>query len=256
MTTHHHFQSENRGAVFRPPTMRIVRSKVSTTSAIDDPDDQDYGKPSWGEPTVEPYWHPLILHWGSNGQLTTLQIKIVLGQGSGKSRMRAEASPYNPGDHIELMQVGVGEGPEEEFVKPWFSGYIAQESMLIQAHPDVESVTLTAYGTELLLSHKIITGMWVAKADQGVSAMQGTLSAADAIRTNAWEARLPVIMNDKGLGNASEETWQLTNLKVPPLGYAPTTANNRCRVFASPGATAGDSVSELWTAYTALRSVV
>ena len=256
MSLQHHFQPEDRGAAFRPPTLRIYRSGVSTVKAKDNPGDQEYVKPAWGKPTVEPFWYPLSLRWGSNGQMSTLQIKVVLGQGAGKSRQRAEDDRCNPGDHIELMQMAAGAGPKDRFEKLWFSGHIGQEAMLIQAHPDVESVTLTAYGPELLLSHKVITGMWVAKASQGVAAMQGTLAAAAAIRANAWEARLPAIMNPNGRGNSSEEVWRLTSYTMEPLGYEATSANNKCRVFSSPDATACNSVSEKWTAYTALRSVV
>ncbi len=256
MAIHHHFQAADRGALFRTPTMKLYRRPVSAVSPANDPGDQEYTVPSWGKPIPQWSWYPLSLRWASNGQLTTLRIKVVLGQGTAKSRQRAEDYRCNPGDEIRLMQMGAGVGPEDRFEKCWFAGHIGQEAMLIQAHPDVESVTLTAYGPELLLSHKAITGMWVAKRTQGVAAMRGALIAADAIRGNAWESRLPVILNPGGQGNASEETWQLTSKTVAPLGYTASAANNKCKVFSSPGVTAGNSVSEKWTAYTALRSVV
>lgn len=260
MAIHHHFQSEDRGAVFKPAAMSIWRRKVITVTHPDDPGDQQYTKPGWGEETLEQYWYPLSLRWGSNGQISTLRIKVVLGQNDLKGRQRAEDNHCNPGDIIELHQIGPG------LVQNWFTGYIGSEAMLIQAHPDVESVTLTAYGPELLLSHKVITGMWCANKDEALLGMKGDLTEALAIRSNVWEARLPVIMNPNGRGNAwggvtsgagaTELNWQLTSHVEYPLGYTSSAIVNSCKVFTSPGATAGELVSEHWTAYTALRSVV
>lgn len=270
MAIHHHFQAEDRGALFRPPTMRIFRRRVITSSPDADPGDQQYTVPSWSNRFPETYWYPLSLRWGSNGQLSTLRIKVVLGQGTGKSRQRAEDDHCSPGDRVDLIQMAAGDGPKEKFEKTWFTGYIGQEAMLIQAHPDVESVTLTAYGPELLLSHKVITGMWNPKTSQSLEAMKGTLTAAAAIRKNVWEAHLPVIMNPNGRGNAwggntsaeGEEAgqvalnWQLASNTEAPHGYESSVENNKCKVFTSPGATAGELESTHWTAYTALRSVV
>lgn len=266
MPLQHHFQPEDRGAAFRPPAIRLYRRPVSTVKPPEDPGDQEYTVPSWGNPIVEPFWHPLSLRWGSNGQISTLRIKVVLGQGEGKSRERPEDSRCNPGDEIELMQMSPGAGPQDKVEKNWFTGHVGQEAMLIQAHPDVESVTLTAYGPELLLSHKVITGMWCANTDEAKEGMKGELSALAAIRENVWEARLPAIMNPKGKGNAwagdtgyggtDPQDWQLTSKADESTGGYDTSGYNVCKVFASPGTTAGKLVSTHWTAWTALVSVV
>ncbi len=255
MATQHHFQPSDRGAAFHSPALRIYRSRVSTVERSGDPRAQEYTTPTWGRPEVQHHWYPLSMRWASNGQISTLQIKVVLGQGLGKSRCRVEDHHCNPGDRVELIQVGAG-GPRRSIEQYWFSGHIGQDAMLIQASPDVESVTLTAYGPELLLSHKVITGMWVPKTSQALSAMKGSLAAASAIRDNVWEARLPVVLNPGGRGNASEDNWQVTSKTTEPLGYSASSQSNKCKVFAAADVTAGQAASAKWTAYTALRSIV
>ena len=267
MAVHHHFQAEDRGAQFRPPAMRIYRRRVATVSPADDPADQEYTIPNWGRPVAQFGWYPLSLRWGANGQPSTLRIKVVLGEGTAQTtRKRAEDYHCNPGDRVDLMQMAAGAGPEDKTEQCWFTGFIGQEAFLIQAHPDVESVSLTAYGPELLLSHKVITGRWCANTDESVLGMKGTLTAAAVVRANVWEAPLSVVMNPNGRGNAwggdTSEThtveldWQLTSKTEGPYGYTSSASRNKCKVFTSPGATADYLVSEKWTAYTALRSVV
>lgn len=251
MSPHHH-QSESRGALLRPPALKVYCAGIDTTA-------RDAG-PRWGRQFVRSDWQPVRLQWGINGRPSTLQVRVVLGAGPGHGRLRPEDAYCSPGDRIRLVQVGAGSGPGGTVELEWFRGLAVAESLLIQTGPDVESYTVTACGPELRLRQKVVTGQWWPRAELDaleIAAGQGTddgqLTYAAATQDGVWEAHLPVVLNPDGRGNASGSNWRLIgNASSDDTGPS----KNRCKVFTSPDRSAGQAQSVPWTPCTALRSVI
>ncbi|MCE5325326.1 MAG: hypothetical protein LLG01_02815 [Planctomycetaceae bacterium] len=235
MSTLQVYKPASRGCMLRPPIMRVYHARVVAG-----------GAPQWRREQVRPYWTPLHLHWQADGQPAQLDVSVVLGHSAQKPRRRPEDDHCCPGDRIRLVQVLAGSGGSGIEIE-WFCGVVTGQTLAVGSGPDVESLTLTAQGPELLLSQKIITGQWWPTAELDALEMQGDLTLAQASRDGVWEARLPVVLNGGGLGNASGSDWRLSN--------GPSEAN-KCKVFAAPSRTAGSARSVHWTPYSALRSVV
>lgn len=233
------FHPRDRGVAYRPPTMRVYHSRVVASA-----DDATLG-PSWLGPERADAWRPLRLAWQANGRATTLTLQRQLGVGPGKIRPdRPENLDIADGDMIRLVQADGRSSIE------WFRGYVAERQIDIEA--DAERCTITAYGPELRLKGKIVSGRWHKTAGADDLEISGTLSSDETTGANVFSSDLPVVFNEAGLANASKSDWRLAD-------YQPATP--RCKVFEAPGRKVvkdGAVTVEAghWTACTALRSLV
>ena len=233
------FHPTDRRALYRAPTLRVIHYRVVT------PGDNQTGEPSWLGPRHADSWQPLQLAWHVGGRLTTLTVRRQLGVGPGKATSdRVENLDIADGDMIRLVQADGAGGVE------WFRGYLARREIDIQA--DSESCVVTAYGPELRLRGKGVSGRWHKTAGADDMEIAAALSSSDAVRANVFSSDLPVIFNEAGLPNASSSDWWLADEQ---------TGVRACKVFEAPGrtvVTGGAAAVEAlhWTAYTALRSLV
>jgi hypothetical protein len=213
------------------------------------------------EEILNPSLVPLTLTWGHSGRISTLTLKMVLGEGALFGRIRAEDAhtELNHGDEVILRQL-FDSGEEVE----WFRGNIGQTGMLVQSSPDAEAATLVAYGPEILLANKAVHGQWYKTAAVDDKFIAGTVADADLVRDNVALSDLPCIFNHGGKPNASPA---LSNTGQPAtwrLYDAEELTTYDCRVFEDPGRVVTDPngstgnalEAEYWTAYTAALSLL
>lgn len=236
------FHPSDRGAVYRAPTMRIYHSKVVTSHA----------GPSWLRAYRMGSWRPVKLSWATNGELTTLKLKRQLGLApTHLTAERAEDVNVVDGDIIRMVQVDNGSARVRKGKIEWFRGYVARRQTVIE--PEREDLIITAYGPEIRLQGKVVSGQWHKNAAADDLEIQGNLSSSQANRDNAFRSDLPVIFNESGKPNASQSNWRLTAGSQSP-------ATNDCKVFEAPGRKVHSGLvsmeAKYWTAYTALRSLV
>ena len=160
------------------------------------------GSYEWESPTIDEYLIPEQLVWGSNGHITTLSLRFALSRWNEKYRLAGQI-PWRQGPETLHKLPAAGDktilqridGPDE--VTPLFVGYIGQEGLLIQASPDAESYTLTAYGRELLLGNKVIHGQWHKNhaADQAI--VHGNIPDGGYTHDAVFQTDLPCIVRLK-----------------------------------------------------------
>ena len=189
---------DSRGAEYRAPTFRIYVSRVVAAPEAGEP------KPTgWLTEVRAAYWRPLRLNWGINGRPSTLTIRRLLGVGKGKTtRGRAESECFIAGDRIRLVEVQRG-GPRGTVQREWFRGYVGQERILVQSDPDDEASDIVAYGPEILLQGKAVSGQWHAVPAADESVIGGAFPPELLRRENTFRSHLPVVFNEAGRPNAS-----------------------------------------------------
>ena len=248
------WNSISRGAEYRAPTVRVYISPIVTV-----PEGGDSKGTSWLGERHAALWEPLQVRWGVNGRPSALTLRRTLGLGPDQpARERPEAGFCMPGDRIRLMEAQCGDsegtGPRE-----WFRGYVGQDRILVQAMPDTETFEVVAYGPEIVLQGKVVSGQWHAKPQTDDKLIQGTFSQADLSRDNTFRSHLPVIFNERGQPNASAaEThgssacWHLdSNGEADSL--AGRTFEARSRVVHAGG---GTYAAALWRARSAVQSLI
>jgi hypothetical protein len=190
--------SDSRGAEYRAPTFRVYLSRVVAA-----PEAEESKPGGWLGEVRAAYWKPLRLNWGANGRPSTLTLRRVLGVGAGKAtRTRAEEECFVAGDRVRLVEVQRG-GPRGTIQREWFRGHIGQERILVQADPDAETGDVVAYGPEILLQGKAVSGQWHAAPEADESVISGTFSPELLRRENTFRSHLPVVFNEAGRPNAS-----------------------------------------------------
>ncbi len=238
------WQNQPGGLAYRPPTLRVL---VAPVVASPDP---DVRLGAWGEEVHTEDLVPVRTEWGLNGRASTLHLRRVLGVGASRpARTRPEDVPPAAGFRVRLIEAR-GEGP----VREWFRGTIAQERLVIQADPDDERADQVAYGPELLLRGKAVSGRWHAVPAVDAALVSGDADAEQLVRDNAFASPLPTVFNEGGRPNAAGRglTWHLDRHAAArtPGG----------RVFDSPdrraATDAGTYRAEYWTASTAVQSLI
>lgn len=232
------FKAADRGATFRPRNFRVYRAAVRTSAS---------GRPGWDPETPQAFWQPLSLEWSANGRPSTLTLRRVLGSGESKAAERVEWLGVSAGDRFRLAEARLPTGAGE-----MFRGYVGQGSLVVQASPDFEGATIVAYGPEILLAARAVTGAWYMTPQADDAEISGTATDATRVRANVFATNLPAIFNKGGRPNASTCNWSLTGEDQD---------ERHCAVFTAPGRTVHDAdgtafESRYWDAYTAVRSLV
>jgi len=232
------FRSDRRGVVFRPQNYRLYHAAVRAERS---------GNPGWEPETPQDYWTPEVLEWASGGRISSMRLKRILGSGAGKDRDRPEHLDLCAGDRFRLVEGDSRVGREI------FRGYAGQGSVTIQANPDFEGAAAVAYGPELLMQRRAVTGAWHMAPEVDDLEIAGSAEADDRVRTNVVATNLPAIFNADGLPNAGESNWTL----------ATQPHNERhCALFCAPGRVVRDAQGDVavqarrWDAYSALRSMI
>ena len=246
--------SESRGAEVRPPALRLYVSRVVAV-----PKAQEDAPAAWLPEKHAKFWKPVRLVWGVNGRPSTLTLRRLLGVGSGTStRTRAEDSELIAGDRVRLVEAGGGSG-DGTVRQEWFRGYVAQERIAVQSGPDEETCEVVAYGPEILLRGKSVSGQWHAVRDVDEHVIQGTFSPEMLCRQNTFRSHLPVVFNDAGRPNASPAGGGQTDSRWH-LDSNAEAATAEGRTLDAPGrsisADGRTYQAELWRAKSAVQSLV
>ena len=206
--------------------------------------------PAWGSEVTETRLEPLRMRMGCNGEPSVLTLRRLLEQAEGYAPEDTEDSGYLHGKRIRLVDDGDNE---------WFAGYTGQDSFLIQADPANETHTVTAYGPELRLSQRIVSGQWHVTGAVEDKIFAGTQADADFVRANIYQSDLPVVFNAGNRPNMYDDSFDW----VLATGGSSAEANRGCGVFDAPGRKVIEKglssptiEAEFWTAYKALRSLV
>ena len=241
----------DRGALFRPPEVDVYVAPVTY--------DPEHPDPQWPQRRLLAHWYPQVCRWGRSGRMSTLTLRRVLGCGPNKPT-RDDADDrtlFTVGSRIELVHSATGE--------ELFRGWIAQDEVLIQAEPQAEALTVTAYGPEIRLAGAAVQGMWFKTPAFDDADVAGTLTAADSVRSGTFQEYGPVVFNPDGRPNASAGGWRLSTVETPDQldPASPTCRSGRVFEPADRRATrdGGGYVqvalqAEAWTAYEAVRSLV
>lgn len=234
------FAHPDTGAVCRPPRLTLLAASAVAGEA---------GQVSWSSPRPQPALQPLQMSWGCNGRLSTLRARAVLGRGPTQDGQRhVDDLPLRRDGDCLILREADSDGRGAE----WFRGWIGQQELLIQSADDAESVEYVAYGPEMLLRGRAVSGQWHKLPEADESEIQGTLTDDDRTRENTFAGHLRVIFNEGGKPNASQSPWSLLSDGSP---------QRACRVFEPSGrrvplAEGLALEAEYWTACTALRSLV
>ena len=240
----------DRGALFRPPEVDVYVAPVAY--------DPEHPDPQWQERRLLPHWRPEVCRWGRSGRASTLTLRRVLGCGPNKPT-RDDADDrtlFTVGSRIELVRSATGE--------ELFRGWIAQDEILIQAGPQAEALTITAYGPELRLAGQAVRGMWFKAPASDDADIAGTLTAANSVRSETFQEYGPVVFNPDGRPNASAGGWRLSTNDTPDQLDPASPTWRSGRVFEPPDrrVTRDDGYVQValqaaaWTAYEAVRSLV
>ena len=242
------------GAEYRPPRFRLYRAAVVAA-----PEASEGQAAGWGAEVRLADWVPLRVDWRANGAPSTLTLRCVLGVGPGRPvRGRPEDAALAAGDRIRLVEVVAG-GPEGTRTREWVRGYVGQQRLLVQGDPSGATADVVAYGPEVLLRGKVVSGQWHARAPVDEAVVAGDFEADDLVRANTFRSHLPAIFNRDGRPNASPAAsggfsarWHLD------AGATAETAN--AAVFEGPGrkvsAAGGTYEAAFWDAATAVRSLL
>jgi len=232
------------GVQMQHPVMRVKVAPPSGDARVDA--DGNEIAPTWSAEQNDHLLVPLEMQWGSNGTLTTLTVRRELGGQSSGAQGHAEEQAHLHGSRVRLVDDAAGQ--------EWFAGLLAMESMLIQAQPDNEQYTFTAYGPELRLQQKIVRGQWFATPSVDDSILAGG-AGATLVRDNVIQTDIPCVFNKGDRGNVFANTGQRWRLSTSDDVAA------ACAVFESADRRViVDGTTKLdtgrWTAYLALRSLV
>jgi hypothetical protein len=195
------------------------------------------------------------LHWASSGRVSTLRLRRVLGAGPGQpAALRAEDAGLSPGDRIRLVEVR-GRADTIE----WFRGYVAQERLVVQGEGRGDACEVVAYGPEILMQGKAVTGQWHATPAVDEAMLSGQCPADQRVGGQTFRSHLPVVFNEHGRANASPATLRGQDAAWHLDGDAEA-ATARGRTFDSPGRRAvGEDFTyeaDFWSAAAAAQSLV
>lgn len=244
--------TSDSSAVLQHPHMRVVLSHCIAPASVSS--DGTVSEAQWGSEYSSDSLSPQQMNWASNGELSTLTFKCELGAGGTEVQKHAEDLDVHieAGTRVRLVDSHTG--------VEWFAGLVALDSMLIQASPQAEDYSVTAYGPELRLKNKAVPGQWFANPVADRLILAGTATASDLTRDNVYQTDIPAVFNKDGKPNCMSGSgyeairWQLaTNMNIEPFGSAVFTSPDRS-VRVSGGGIMTSPVR--WTAYTALRSLL
>jgi hypothetical protein len=246
--------SSSRGAEYRPATLRVYVSPVVAAPQSEEPRPAE-----WLAEIPAEHWTPMQLSWSVNGQPTTLRLRRVLGVGVGKpDRDRAEDRSFTAGDRLRLVEVGSG-GPRGTTEREWFRGYVAQERIVIQGQGAAETCQAVAYGPEILLRGKVVSGQWHAAPSVDEALIGQSFPQGQLVRANTFRSHLPVVFNERGRPNASPACLR-GNDAAWRLDSQAEAATAQARTFEAPGRSiVTDSAAYLadwWCAAPAVQSLV
>lgn len=242
------------------PRMRVFLAPTLFPGGYDE--DGNEKAPQWDRELADDRLIPMEMHWGSNGEPTVLAIRRELGAGQGHVQKHPDdlgerGAPA--GSRIRLFDADTNQ--------EWFAGNVAMESLLIQADPQQEAYTLTAYGPELRLKQKAISGQWFANKAASDAQAAGDTTPSYYVRENIYQTDLPCVFNPGGRANCGQREWKLytpgSERTGPPSylngQYDPDAGS---RVFVAEdvqvngSSTDPDFEAVRWTPYTALRSLI
>lgn len=185
--------------VYTPPRVKVWRDAVRA---------QSNGWPSWDwDDNPGQRLEPLTLRWGSSGELTTLTLRYPIATDDPAGR-RINKHPFKAGDRIRLEHLihqGRKTVPQEVF-----RGYVGQIGFVYQAQPDVEAITLTAYGPEIFLRNTVPLGPEHLRPDYEDAIIAGTTYGNTPITMgeftyaplNTYTMKGPIVFNPNGKPNA------------------------------------------------------
>ena len=204
----------------------------------------------WLAERVGEFWEPVSLIEADGGEFSTLTLRLELGS-EPDLLLALQGRPEDVGSlqsGTRVRLVDEGQDPPRE----WFRGYIGQGSTLIQASPDAEQFTITAYGPEWLLAGKVVTGQWHT-ANRYFSIMLAG-NATFVPFQHVVELDLPAVFNDGGPNmspwNASLAWW----IDDDSDGYYARTFVDTNWIGIRNGVEIGRA--QTWTAYQALYATL
>lgn len=242
------------GCEYRPPTFRLYVAPAVAAPQADVP-----GNAGWIDETVAEHWTPVRLTWPTGGRPSALTLRRVLGAGPGKAFAdRADDSLLAGGVRVRLTEVTDG-GATGSIEREWFRGYVGQGRMLVDASDDGESCEVVAYGPEVLLRGKVVSGQWHALADVADALVDGSFNSADLQRSSTFRSHIPAVFNAGGMPNASPASpggspaaWRLDSRSLASSAGS--------RVFDAPGrlvrAAGRTYQAEPWNPASAIRSII
>jgi len=216
------------------------------------------GDAAWLDETFAEHWMPIRLTWPAGGRPSSLVLRRVLGSGPGKAFAdRADDGLLAGGVRVRLVEVTAGVTASVE--REWFRGCVGQGRMLVDASDDGEHCEVTAYGPELLLRGKVVSGQWHARAAVADTLVDGSFDPADLQRANTFGSHIPAVFNAGGLPNAAPAStggagaaWRLDSGNLAPSAGS--------RVFDAPGrivrAAGLTYQAEPWDPASAIRSMI
>jgi hypothetical protein len=235
------------------PTMRIYIARVATAGG-----EATASAAEWLEEVHAAWWRPMQLSWHANARPSTLTLRRVLGQGPGKpARDRVEDVGLLAGDRVRLVEACAG-GPGGTEQREWFRGVVAQDRLLVDAE-EGESHQVTAYGPELLLAGKVVSGQWHAVPEVDANIIAGLAGGEELTAANSFRGHLPVVFNEDGEPNACAATadGEPAFWRLDARGEAPAA---KARTFDAPGRRVVDGewvyAATHWTAGAAVQSLV
>ena len=241
------------GCEYRPPSFRLYVARAVAPPEADAP-----GRAEWLDETIAEHWMPVRMTWSTGGRPSALTLRRVLGAGPGKSFSdRADGSLLAGGARVRLVEVTNGSivGVERE----WFRGYVGLGRLLVDASDEGESCEVVAYGPEVLLRGKVVSGQWHAKPALADALVDGSFDPGDLRRANTFRSHIPVVFNVGGMPNAVPASsggvgapWRLDGEAVA--------SSSGSRVFDAPGrvvlAEGLTYQAEMWDVASAIRSIV
>ena len=245
----------NPGETVPQPMFRVLLSDVQAEG--NDPADGEVTLPGWGAEYHADALIPMSMTWSASGRPTTLTLRYLLGGNADVAEDRTEDimhARYH-GCRVRLVETRVDDETGEETPVEWFAGIVGMDSLKIQGSPQDEHYQLVAYGPELRLGAKVVTGQWWADDDsvKATIANGGNLSQ----REDTFATDLPVVFNAGGLPNMASQNSEL----VENAQWIAAGEGYEARVFV-PGDYRPmwngvvNLQAEHWTAYRAVRSLV
>lgn len=195
--------------------------------------------PGYGSLEAEPDWAVEQIRWASGGQVSSMRLRRILGLGPGRtSQSRPERCEPSFGDRFVLR---------DEDGQEWFRGVASRVDVEVSADPDRQELIVEIDGPERLLDQSVISGQWHRTIQAEQAEIDHVMTQAGRIESAIFRSDLPVVFNQGGRPNASEQLWRLAAEAETP----------GCCVFEYPDRPASAQLpATWWTAGRALRSCV
>jgi len=228
-----------------PPHMEVRIAPIIAPGGYDA--DGNEIPPQWGQDFPNRRLIPREMTWGSNGDLTTLTCRYELGAKWGEAQQRAEDIWFEPGSMVRLVDCTAG--------REWFVGVLGAHGPLIQASPDAEEYRFIAYGPELRLRQKVVSGQWWADPSSDEKIRTGTFEDFINTRAHVYHTDLPVIFNEGGKPNGSWQYWDISDAPlILDLEWTQGAVFQAPDRLTNMGTT--KYATRTWSATSALRSLV